>query len=102
MLSAVALASIVLVWGSVGDTPAAHRLLQERLGVSTSELTALDRGRVVVKSLRVDDGREIAAAGAVKVDVPAEFLLSRFSDIVTFKVSTIVRQIGKFSDPPRI
>lgn len=102
MPSVVVFASTVLLWGAVGDPDAAHHLLQERIGVSTSELATLDRGRVVAKSLKVDDRRELAAAGAVKVAVPAEFLLSRFNDIVTFKVSTIVRQIGKFSDPPGI
>ena len=56
----------------------------------------------MAKSLRAGDRREIAAAGAVRVDVPTAFFLRRFSDIVSFKQSPIVRQIGKFGEPPHL
>jgi len=60
----------------------------------------LEQGRVVVKSLRFDDRREMGAVGAVKLDVPADYFLARFSNIVSFKQSSLVRQVGKFSAPP--
>lgn len=77
------------------------RLLQQRLGFTTGELAALERGAAPARSLRAEDRREIAAGGAVRVGVPAQFFLQRFVDIVSFKQSPIVRQIGKFSDTPR-
>jgi hypothetical protein len=86
---------------SGADPQHAHQLLKG-LGMSTGELRSLDLGRPVVKSLKSEDRREIAAAGAIKVAVPVEFLVDRFRDIVAFKKSPIVRQIGKFSDVPRL
>jgi len=77
-------------------------LLRERLALSAPELTTLDRGRPVAKSLRVGDRREIAAGGAIRVGVPAPFFLQRFVDIVSFKQSPLVRQIGKFSAAPAV
>jgi hypothetical protein len=76
-------------------------ILQQRLQLSRSEAGALERGQSFAKTLRAGDRREIAAGGAIRVDVPLEFFLQRFADIVSFKQSPIVRQIGKFSDPPR-
>jgi hypothetical protein len=77
-------------------------LLQRRLALTTSEFAAVAHGRAVARSLRVGDRREIAAGGAVRVGVPARFFLQRFVDIVSFKQSPLVRQIGKFSTTPRI
>ena len=65
-------------------------------------MAGVERGRAVAKSLHGDDDREIAAAGAVRVAVPMPFFLKSFVDIVSFKQSPLVRQIGKFSDPPRL
>jgi len=90
-------------WVLSAEIPARVRaLLHQRLALSTAEVAVLDRGRPLAKSLRTGDRREIAAAGAVRVDATAAFFLQRFIDIVSFKQSPIVRQIGKFSEPPRI
>jgi len=79
-----------------------RQLLEFRLGFSAPELNTVDRGHPVTRSIRLGDRREIAAAGVVRVDVPAAFFLQRFVDIVSFKQSPIVRQIGKFGDPPSV
>ena len=75
-------------------------MLQPRLRLAPADFATLDRGRAVARSLAVGDRREIAAGGAIRLDVPAQFFLQRFVDIVSFKRSPIVRQIGKFHDPP--
>lgn len=97
--------SAAIVWGGWllhADIPTRVRaLVQERLSFGAAELTMLDRGRPVAKTLRAGDRRDMAAVGSVRVDVPAHFFLERFVDIVSFKQSPMVRQIGKFSDPPR-
>jgi hypothetical protein len=97
--------AIAICWAAMGDAEIPDRvrgLLQERLSLTTGELASIEQGRAVAKSLRAGDRREIAAGGAVRVGVPAQFFLQRFVDIVSFKQSPIVRQIGKFSEPPRL
>lgn len=92
----------VLVWGSLEAeiSSRARAVLQPRLRLTPSDFAILDRGRAVARSLAAVDRREIAAAGAIRLDVPSHFFLERFVDIVSFKRSPIVRQIGKFDDPP--
>jgi hypothetical protein len=77
-------------------------ILQDRLTFTASELATIDRGHPVARSLRIHDSREIAAAGGVRVDVPIEFFLKQFVDIVSFKRSPLVRQIGKFGETARL
>lgn len=80
--------------------PETHALLQRQLGFSPSELTAVDRGRPAVRSLKAGDRREVATAGAIRVGVPLGLFVDRFNDIVNFKRSPLVLQVGKFSNPP--
>ena len=98
----VAVAAVWCVRAPAAQSPDRVRtVLQTRLGFTGGEITTLERGHAIAKSLRADDRQEIAAAGAVRVAVPMQFFLKRFVDIVSFKQSPLVRQIGKFSDPPR-
>lgn len=82
--------------------PETQALLRRQMGFSASELTAIERGLPAVRSLKGGDRREVAAAGAVRVDVPLEFFIDRFNDIVSFKRSPLVLQIGTFSNPPSL
>jgi hypothetical protein len=82
--------------------PRVSGILQDRLTLTPAELATIDRRRAVAKSLRIHDSREIAAAGAVRVDVPIEFFLKQFVDIVSFKRSPLVHQIGKFGETARL
>ena len=97
------LMTVICVAVTVGGqrSERASRLLRTHLTLTPSELSVVERGRAVAKSLRAGDRREIAAGGAVRVGVPARFFLQKFVDIVSFKQSPIVRQIGKFSETPR-
>jgi hypothetical protein len=83
-----------------GGGQASHVFLREKFALTAGDVEGLDHGRVVVKSLKSEDRREMGAVGAVKLNVPADYFLSRFSNIVSFKQSPLVRQVGKFSDPP--
>ena len=46
--------------------------------------------------------REVAAFAIMRLDVPADFFIERVRDIINFKKSDNVLQIGKFSNPPRL
>jgi hypothetical protein len=59
-------------------------------------------GGIVAKSLSSPEHRETAVAGSVRIDVPIEFFVKRFHDIVGFKRSEMVLQIGRFSNPPTL
>ena len=102
-LLAVLAALVCGTWSMRAQIPERPRaLLQQRLGLTRADMTALERGQAVARNLRAEDRREIAAGGAVRVEVPVEFFLQRFVDIVSFKQSPIVRQIGKFRETPRL
>lgn len=77
-------------------------LLQDRLAFNNADFGSLDRGRAVAKSPKAGDRREVTAEGAIRVGVPVQFFLQRFTDIVSFKQSSHVLQIGKFGEIPRL
>jgi len=79
--------------------PETQALLRRQLGFSAAELTAIDQGHPAVRSLKGGDRHEVATAGAVRIDVPLGLFVDRFNDIVSFKRSSLVLQIGKFSNP---
>jgi hypothetical protein len=79
-----------------------QELLCERLKLTEENLVSLEHGQAVSKLLRTKEKREIAALGIVRVDASAETFINRFRDIVDFKKSSSVLQIGKFSNPPRL
>jgi hypothetical protein len=48
------------------------------------------------------EAREVAAFAIMRLQVPSDYYVARFLDIVNFKKSDNVLQIGKFSNPPRL
>jgi hypothetical protein len=86
-----------------GDVPAeALALLQRELGFSDANVQALARGNVIRRTLAPTDPGEVVAAGAVRVEIPREFLLAQVRNIVAFKQSKYVLEIGVFGASPRI
>lgn len=79
-----------------------QELLQERLKVTEEHLANLVHGEPVSKVLRTKEKREIAALGIVRVEASAELFIHGLREIVDFKRSPSVLQIGKFSNPPRL
>src|SRR5438128_10985352 len=59
-------------------------------------------GQIIVRLPKTSETREVAAIAIMRLDVPEEFFLDKMRDIVNFKKSDNVLQIGKFSDPPRL
>ena len=45
---------------------------------------------------------EVGAFGVVRLNIPKEFFVEQFRDIVSFTESDEVKQIGKFSVSPRL
>jgi hypothetical protein len=74
-------------------------LLRSLASISDAEWTAIDRGDAVAKVLDTD-GREIAVAGAIRIAAPIASLVDRYRDIDRLKRSSIVLDVGKFSQPP--
>ena len=78
-----------------------QELLQERLKVTQENFVSLAQGEPVTRVLRTREKREISALGIVRLKASAELFIQGLRDIVDFKKSSSVLQIGKFSNPPR-
>jgi hypothetical protein len=77
-------------------------VLTRYLRFTTTELYDLHRGKIVKHSIDTDAPGELPVAGAVRVNVPKKAFLDRVRDIIRFKNSPDVLQIGRFSDPPTL
>ncbi|MBD3305268.1 hypothetical protein GF339_02845 [candidate division KSB3 bacterium] len=63
----------------------------------------MEQGEVVAKVFDHSDvENEVGAFGIVRLNIPKEFLIEQFRDIASFKDSTAVQAIGKFSTPPTL
>lgn len=79
-----------------------QELLQKHFKVTEENLASLERGEAVTKVLKTRERKEVAALGMVRVNASADLFIDKFRDIVAFKKSAAVLQIGKFSNPPRL
>lgn len=82
--------------------PQPSTFLRTQLGVTPFELIGLEKGEIIVKLPKPSEAREVAAFAIMRLDVPADFFIDRVRDIVSFKKSDNVLQIGKFNSPPRL
>ena len=71
-------------------------------GFGDDDIRRLDRGEAISRNLPVQDRHEIAVAGALRMNIPSEFFVTRLRDIASFKRSNLVLQVGKFGEPPTI
>jgi hypothetical protein len=76
--------------------------LSSSFGFGTSDVARAARGQVVARTLPAPEDREVVTAGVVRVRATPEFYVQRIEDIVNFKKSDAVLQIGQFSTPPRL
>ena len=81
---------------------AAGAFLRRELGFTEDDLRKVGNGSVASRSLATEDGREVAAAGIVRVAITPEEFVRRMTDIASFKKGDAVLQIGTFSAPPDI
>jgi hypothetical protein len=82
--------------------PEPATFLRKQLAFSTAELTTLESGKILVKLPKTPETREVAAFAIMRLDIPSDFFVEKVRDIVKFKKSEHVLQIGKFSSPPRL
>jgi hypothetical protein len=82
--------------------PQPETFLRQQLGATSVELGALEKGQILVRLPKTAETREVAAFAIMRLDVSADFFVEKVRDIVTFKKSDNVLQIGKFSNPPVI
>jgi hypothetical protein len=88
--------------GGAAAAPDVEGFLRHDLGLSASDVRDVRAGRAASRTLSTSDGREVATAGAVLVGVPAAFYVDQLQDIVGFKRSAAVLQIGTFGTPARL
>jgi hypothetical protein len=86
----------------VPTAPEPETFLRQQLAFTAPELAALEKGQIIVKLPETSETREVAAFAIERLDISAEFFVERVRDIVNFKKSANVLQIGKFSNPPRL
>ena len=70
--------------------------------LSDAQLAALEASEVVAKQLPADEKADVAVFGAVRIAAAPETYVTRFRDIVTFRRSATVTEIGRFSDVPDV
>src|SRR5262245_23893598 len=98
----IPLALMTLVAATVASTSdPARAFLMSAFKLSAAEIGRLDGGQVVSRTLDVENGREVATLGIVRIRTTPSTYVERLADIATFKRTDDVLQIGKFSSPPR-
>ena len=80
----------------------ARTFLTTAFQVSSAEVDRINAGHVVVRTLGATDPREVATLGVVRIRVTPEFYAERLADIVTFKRTDDILQIGTFGDAPAV
>lgn len=76
--------------------------LRNRLYFTPLEMADLERGQSVIKLPATTEQREVAVFAIARLRVPADYYLNKLQDIVNFKKSDNVLEIGKFSNPPKL
>jgi hypothetical protein len=98
----IACFSAAAMLAQTAESPQPQTFLRTQLAATPVELGALEKGQIIVRLPSTTETREVAAFAIMRLDVPAEFFVEKVHDIVSFKKSDNVLQIGKFSDPPRL
>ncbi|HET9130156.1 MAG TPA: hypothetical protein VFO86_04360, partial [Terriglobia bacterium] len=100
-LAAIAICFAALASGQ-SQPQSAKDFLRKYLAFTDADIAALDKGELVTKLPKVSDQREVTAFAAVRVNARPEQLTRQFRDIVRWKKSDNVPEIGKFSNTPVI
>ncbi len=79
-----------------------HKLLSEQVEFESTDFTALENGHTVVKLLPVNDRREVAVSGLVRLNAPTELFLEFYRKGMFQKNNTAILEMGKFSNPPKL
>lgn len=99
-LFVLALVGLVAVPGAATLDPA-RAFLTTAFKLSPADISAVDAGQIVARTLKVTHRREVATFGVVRIQTTPAVYVERLRDIVNFKRTDGVLQIGTFSSPPR-
>jgi hypothetical protein len=80
----------------------ARAFLESAFGITDKELSRVDDGHVVARTLPADDSREVATMGVVRMGIAPDAYVSGFDDIAEFKKDDAVLQVGAFGVPPAL
>ena len=100
-----ALSAVIVITGhvtAVAGVSSIETLLRTHFRFSAAQIAEVQRGRAVTLSLPGSLDREMIAAGAVRIDAPAERLLEVLRDIQKFESGGGFLKTVRISDPPRI
>jgi hypothetical protein len=79
----------------------AHALLRAAFSLSSADMSRIDGGQVVSRTLDVHNRREVATLGIVRIETRPAAYVERLVDIATFKRTDKVLQVGTFGSPPQ-
>lgn len=77
----------------------ARAFLMTAFDLSAGEIGRIDGGHVVTRTLEVKNKREVATLGIIRIKTTPSVYVERLTDIVSFKRTDDVLQIGTFSNP---
>ncbi|MEP7304866.1 MAG: hypothetical protein ABJA98_05060 [Acidobacteriota bacterium] len=102
MIAVISLSHRSLSTASAVDGDSVETFLTATFGLRPAELRELAENRPISRTLETADAREIATIGAIRIRVPAAFYIEQLRDVVSFKKSESVPQIGTFGTPARL
>jgi hypothetical protein len=79
-----------------------NSFLLKQIGLSKKEINSIPEGGTIVKALRTERREEIAIFGIVHMNVPPEYFLKRFRNILEFESGNGILTNGVFSNPPQL
>jgi hypothetical protein len=100
VFATLALAGLAAVSADATPDPA-RAFLATAFGLSSAEISRVDRGEIIGRTLGVKNTREVATLGVVRVRTTPERYVEALRDIARFKRTADILQIGTFSVPPR-
>jgi len=75
-------------------------LLINRVALSETDLTALDRGEALVKLLPSREKTEVSVGGLVQIETTSETFLKSFRENMAHRTNPAILETGKFSNRP--
>jgi hypothetical protein len=97
-----------ILWPGTGSAPAQtptpefYNNLVKKVAFVDADLTALGQGQAIVKLVPSSDKREVAVAGLVSLQVPAELFLQSFREGLLGKSNPAILETGKFGAIPTV
>src|SRR6266566_2593633 len=79
-----------------------QKTFREKAAFDATDFAALEQGETVVKLLPVQDKREVAVSGLVRLRAPAETFLQSFRESMERRTNPAILEIGRFSNPPTL